>query len=74
VDEKEAKMRSLDHLSKDQVEQAFKVLHRLWTSERLYLKQDELPKQLQHLEEEEWIVLGAALEQLLDEQQENSLH
>jgi hypothetical protein len=67
-------MQRLGQLSQHQVEVAFKFLDRLWEPHVPILPHNRVPKCLNHLEEEEWQVLGAALVTLYEEKEHSNLH
>ena len=67
-------MRGLENLNQCEVELAFQLLDHLWEKQGEFLHVKEIPQCLQHLEEEEWQVLGAALESLYEQREQSSLH
>lgn len=72
---KEAKMQdSLRNLSQQDVELAFQLLNRLWQLQQPFLAEREIPECLQHLDQEDWTILGAALETLYEQREQSSLH
>ena len=72
--QKEAPMHRLEDLNQQQVELAFRLLNRLWEQEQDHLPEHKIPRCLRHLEEEEWQILGAALDALYEEKAQSSLH
>ena len=65
---------SLNNLSQQDVELAFQLLNRLWELPQPFLAQREIPESLQHLDEQDWQILGAALETLYEQREQSSLH
>jgi hypothetical protein len=55
-----------ENLTQEEIEQAFQVIYKAWETER----QVRIPWQLLHLSEQQWVMLDAALEELLSEQVE----